>query len=227
MNDTHYKMGKSRNDPQGHFFDLPSTPDHSVEQGMRSRGYNYVAGVDEAGRGPLAGPVVAAAVILPIPCDIPGINDSKKLTAAQREELYEIIFQEAISVGIGISAPEIIDRHNILEATLMAMKAAVEALDPKPQSIIVDGISRVPTLLPQRTVKKGDARCVSIAAASIIAKVTRDRLMDTLHERYPHYGFNKHKGYGAQSHLKALKEHGPCEAHRLTFKGVKELIQKE
>jgi len=227
MNDNRDKMGKNPTGFQERFFDLPSTPDHSVEKGMRSRGYNYVAGVDEAGRGPLAGPVVAAAVILPASCNIPGINDSKKLTAARREELYEIIFMEAISVGIGVSAPEIIDRHNILEATLMAMKTAIEALDPKPHSIIVDGISRVPILLPQRTVKKGDARCVSIAAASIIAKVARDRLMDTLHEHYPHYGFNKHKGYGAQSHLKALKEHGPCEAHRLTFKGVKELIRKE
>ncbi len=215
-----YSREKSK---QGRFFDLPDFPDDSVERGWLERGYRYIAGVDEAGRGPLAGPVVAAAVILPLPCKIPGLNDSKKLSRNKREQLYEIILQQALSVGIGIADPGVIDTINILEATLTAMKEAVDALDPKPHALIVDGISRVPALIPQRTVKKGDSRCVSIAAASIIAKVSRDRMMETLHLFHPDYGFNEHKGYGTQLHLKALRERGPCKAHRLSFRGVKEL----
>jgi len=219
-------MERKRNGSQDSFFDMPKVPDDSVERGWIERGYRHVAGVDEAGRGPLAGPVVAGAVILPLPCKIEGLNDSKKLSFKKREQLYEIILREALSVGIGIIEPEVIDKCNILEATLMAMKEAVEALNPKPDALIIDGISPVPMLIPQRTVKKGDSRCVSIAAASIIAKVSRDRMMETLHTHYPKYGFRDHKGYGTKLHLKALKELGPCKAHRLTFKGVKELIKE-
>jgi len=212
---------------QGRFFNLPDGPDDSVERGWIERGCRHVAGVDEAGRGPLAGPVVAAAVILSIPCEIEGLNDSKKLSRKRRDELYEVILREAQSVGVGITDPEVIDELDVLQATLIAMQEAVESLDPKPDAIIVDGINRLPVVIPQRTVKKGDSRCVSIAAASIIAKVSRDRMMEMLHESHPAYGFATHKGYGTEVHLKALKEYGPCEAHRLSFRGVKELLPRE
>ena len=186
------------------------------------RGCRAIAGVDEAGRGPLAGPVVAAAVILPAGLILPGVDDSKKLTAAMREKLFEVISREAISVGVGIGDHELIDRINILQATLRAMRDAVESLIPNPDFLLIDGISNIPINTPQKTVKQGDSLSISIAAASIIAKVTRDRMMNEYDLLYPGYGFASHKGYGAASHLAAIAELGPSPIHRRSFGGVKE-----
>ncbi|WP_460596994.1 ribonuclease HII [Geomonas sp. Red276] len=186
------------------------------------QGYGVIAGVDEAGRGPLAGPVVAAAVILPPGLIIPGVNDSKQVTEAMREQLFDVIHREAISVGVGICDHDAVDRFNILQATLKAMRQAVESLTPKPDFILIDGISNIPMNIPQRTVKQGDSRSISIAAASIIAKVTRDRMMLEYDLQYPGYGFASHKGYAAASHLAAIAELGPSPIHRKTFSGVKE-----
>ncbi|HTY20469.1 MAG TPA: ribonuclease HII [Geobacteraceae bacterium] len=189
------------------------------------QGYSCIAGVDEAGRGALAGPVVAAAVVLPQGIVIPGINDSKKLTPAQREGLFDLIREKALAVGVGSGDHNLIDRINILQATLAAMKEAVLGISPAPDYLIIDGISKIPINIHQRTIKKGDSASVSIAAASIIAKVTRDRLMQSLAEEYPGYGFAKHKGYGCAAHLTAIAGLGPCEIHRKTFRGVKEHVK--
>ncbi|NJD91775.1 MAG: ribonuclease HII [Geobacter sp.] len=188
------------------------------------QGYGVVAGIDEAGRGPLAGPVVAAAVILPEGCLLAGVTDSKKLTESKRNLLFDVIMDKAVSVGVGFSDSQTVDRINILQATLRAMEAAVMKLSPAPDCLLIDGIS--PTALPihQRTIKKGDSLSLSIAAASIIAKVTRDRLMEAFDKEYPGYGFASHKGYGAASHLEAIKRLGPSPIHRLTFRGVKEHV---
>jgi len=186
------------------------------------RGYRRIAGVDEAGRGPLAGPVVAAAVLLPDGLLLPGVNDSKKLTANQREELFEVISREAISVGVGIGDHDLVDSINILQATRSAMRDAVLSLVPQPDFLLIDGISTIPMNVPQRTVKKGDSLSLSIAAASIVAKVTRDRMMLEYDALYPGYGFADHKGYGAASHLAAIAKLGPSPIHRKTFSGVKE-----
>ncbi len=203
-------------------------PDPTMfDRRIRSAGYGLVAGVDEAGRGPLAGPVVAAAVILPEDVDLPGVDDSKKLSEARREALYPLIRERALAVGVGIGNPELIDEINILQATLAAMRQAVEALAPSPEFLLVDGISAVPLPIPQRTVKKGDSRSLSIAAASIIAKVTRDRLMVEYDRRYPGYGFASHKGYGSAEHLAAIAARGPSPIHRTTFRGVKEHLKDE
>ncbi len=188
------------------------------------RGYGSVAGVDEAGRGPLAGPVVAAAVILPPKADLPGINDSKKLTPSQRDELFDKIRQKALAVGVGSSDHALIDRVNILQATLAAMKEAVQNLATPPDYLLIDGISKIPVGIPQRTIKKGDGASISIAAASIIAKVTRDRLMQEYDRQFPDYGFAAHKGYGCASHLAAIARLGPCDIHRKTFRGVREHV---
>jgi len=208
---------------QNGFFDLGRVPDDSVERSCIESGYTPVAGIDEAGRGPLAGPVVAAAVILPHPCPIEGLRDSKALKPEKREELYEKILSRCICHGIGISSPDLIDEVNILQATLIAMRAAVAALEKKPQILLVDGISRIPLPIPQKLIKKGDGRCVSIAAASILAKVTRDRIMQKIHSEYPEYGFSCHFGYGTREHLDAITRLGPCPVHRKTFRGVKEV----
>jgi ribonuclease HII len=192
---------------------------------VRRQGYAAVAGIDEAGRGPLAGPVVAAAVILPAGVDLPQVDDSKKLSARKREELLELILANALAVGIGISDAGIIDRINILQATLAAMKDAVALLGVQPDYLLVDGISKVPVGIPQKTVKKGDGTSLSIAAASIVAKVHRDRLMVAYDAKFPQYGFAAHKGYGCAEHLRAIAEHGPCPIHRLTFGGVKEHVK--
>ena len=179
-----------------------------------------IAGVDEAGRGPLAGPVVAAAVILDDMHPIEGLNDSKKLTALQRERLSEAIRARALCFSIGQASAEEIDQINILQATLLAMKRAVEGLRLKPQLVLVDG-NRLPHLsILAEAIVQGDALVPAISAASILAKVHRDRLCEALHERYPVYGFDRHKGYGTASHLAALQEHGPCECHRMTFAPV-------
>jgi len=186
------------------------------------KGFSRIAGIDEAGRGPLAGPVVSAAVIIPISLQIPGISDSKKLTPKKRNYLYEKIYDLAVSVGIGIVDPLEIDRINILQAALLSMAMAVENLAPQPDCLLIDGIFSISSALPQEAIPKGDALSVSIAAASIVAKVTRDRLMKRYHQDYPQFGFSKHKGYTTKAHNKAIQQFGCCPIHRKSFKGVKE-----
>ncbi len=187
---------------------------------VRKEGYRRIAGVDEAGRGPLAGPVVAAAVIIPEGINLPGITDSKKMTQKARERAYSIIDEKALSIGIGVVSHRAIDKFNILNASLEAMKRALFFLDPPPDYVLVDGIHEVPVKIPQKCIKKGDLLSQSISAASIIAKVYRDRIMCSHHCFFPEYGFDKHKGYGTKLHLKALRRYGPCPIHRLTFRGV-------
>ena len=189
----------------------------AIEHGCFEAGYPLVCGVDEAGRGPLAGPVCAAAVILPPDMKIPGLNDSKKLTDKKRRELFDIITSEAVSYGIALVDEKQIDEINILQATFRAMEQAVSKLNMVPNLVLVDG-NREPKLeLPVKTVVKGDSLSASIAAASILAKVTRDRLMEELDETYPQYGFAVHKGYGTKRHYEALREFGPSPIHRMTF----------
>ena len=180
-------------------------------------GYETVCGVDEAGRGPLAGPVCAAAVILPRGLDIPGLNDSKKLTAKRREALYDIITEQALAYGIAFASEQEIDEINILQATFLAMERAMAQLAPPPELALIDGNRSKDFGLPVRTIVKGDSLSASIAAASILAKVTRDRLMEQYDEQYPQYGFAVHKGYGTKRHYAALREYGPCPIHRQTF----------
>lgn len=196
----------------------------TYEKQAGSDGYELIAGVDEAGRGPLAGPVVSAAVILPSGVAIPGIADSKKLSAARRRTLYGDIYREAVSVGIGIVDALEIDRINILQASLLSMSMSVQNLQPCPGYLIIDGIFRIPSDIPQRPIPKGDALSISIAAASIVAKVTRDNLMKMYHLDYPQFGFAKHKGYPTRSHREAIRQHGCCPIHRRSFKGVREYL---
>jgi ribonuclease HII len=195
-----------------------------IEETAYRNGFTRIAGIDEAGRGPLAGPVSAAAVILPAGLNIEGVTDSKKLTPAKRELLYDAIMSQALAVGIGIVSPAEIDQINILQATRLAMRKAVEQLMPQADFLLIDGITTINSNLPQKTVKKGDSLSLSIAAASIIAKVTRDRIMIKMDKLYPGYGFSGHKGYGSQSHLLAIKTLGPSPIHRITFGGVKEFV---
>lgn len=178
------------------------------------------AGIDEAGRGPIAGPVVAAAVILNENKKIGGINDSKQLTDKKRRALYKIIRENSLSHSVGIVDPDEIDRINILRAAIKAMKLAVEGLKVKPDFLYIDGNMNVPSLIEQEALVKGDTRCYSIAAASIIAKVTRDIIMEDLHELYPQYNFRKHKGYPTKEHYNAIRKFGPSPVHRRTFRGV-------
>ena len=180
-------------------------------------GVKLVCGVDEAGRGPLAGPVCAAAVILPPELVIPGLNDSKKLTDKKRRELYDVITAEAVSYGIAFASEKEIDKINILQATFLAMARAMEKLTPQPELALIDGNRAKDFGLPVRTIVKGDSLSASIAAASILAKVTRDRLMEQYDEAYPQYGFAIHKGYGTKRHYEALREFGPSPIHRMTF----------
>lgn len=179
--------------------------------------YQYICGIDEVGRGPLAGPVVAGAVILPKDCDILYINDSKKLSEKKREELYDIIMEQAVAVGIGCSTPERIDEINILQATYEAMREAISKLEPVPDLLLNDAVTIPQVEIRQVPIIKGDAKSISIGAASIVAKVTRDRLMVQYDEIYPEYGFASHKGYGAQAHVDALRKYGPCPIHRRSF----------
>jgi ribonuclease HII len=209
---------------QGELFSTAPIDTLKFEKVAYSNGFSYVAGIDEAGRGPLAGPVMAAAVILPAGLSIIGVDDSKKLTPDKREKLFEIIMAQAMSVGIGIVGPTEIDRINILQATLRAMLAAVQQLSPQPDYLLIDGISAINSAVPQKTIKKGDSLSLSIAAASIIAKVTRDRLMVEMDATYPGYGFAGHKGYGSAAHMEAIRRLGPSPIHRLTFGGVKEYV---
>lgn len=188
-----------------------------IENGCFAEGYNIICGVDEAGRGPLAGPVCAAAVILPANAVIPGLNDSKKLTDKKRRELMPVIKEMALGYGIAFADEKEIDEINILQATYLAMKRAIDMLPIKPDLALVDGNRAGDFGLPVKTVVKGDSLSASIAAASVLAKVTRDDLMLTLAEKYPQYGFEVHKGYGTKAHYAALTEHGPSEIHRMTF----------
>ena len=189
----------------------------TLENQIYNEGYELICGVDEAGRGPQAGPVCAAAVILPRGLDIPGLNDSKKISEKKREELYELIKEKALSYGIAFASVEEIEQHNILAATFLAMNRAIAQLEPRPQLALIDGNRTKGIELESRSVVKGDSKCADIAAASILAKVTRDRYMLTMAEKYPQYHFEKHKGYGTKLHYEALREHGPSEIHRLSF----------
>ena len=197
----------------------------SFERALSRQGFKAVAGTDEAGRGPLAGPVVAAAVVLPRRCNYHIYLDSKVLTAERRQELLVELFAIKALVGVGICEAEEIDRLNILRASLLAMKKGLEALAVRADFVLVDGRFPVPVLLPQQTLIKGERRSASIAAASIVAKETRDRLMVEYHRSYPLYNFDRHKGYPTVEHRRLLKEHGPCPIHRRTFKGVREHLQ--
>ena len=194
------------------------------ENEARSKGFTQIAGVDEAGRGPLAGPVVSAAVILPENFNAPGINDSKKLTPRKRDTLYDQIQEGAIAVGVGIVDNLQIDDINILQAALLSMAQAAGELSPAPDFLLIDGTFTTPAKIEQKAIPKGDALSISIAAASIIAKVTRDRIMADYHDRYPAYGFNRHKGYPTKAHKEAIARFGVSPIHRLTFKGVKEYV---
>ncbi len=202
---------------------MPSVPDPFFhETDTRKAGFNLIAGVDEVGRGPLAGPVVAAAVILPEGLTLPGIKDSKQMTEKAREKAFLVIHHKALAVSVGVVSHRFIDEFNILEASLEAMKRAVLSLRPAAEYLLVDGIQTISVPIPQKCLKKGDQRSLSISAASVMAKVYRDRIMRSYDERFPEYGFYTNKGYGTQKHLAALRRYGPCPIHRLTFKGVLE-----
>ena len=192
-------------------------PTLDLEDIYWEKGFEHVAGVDEAGRGPLAGPVVAGAVILPKGLYIEGVNDSKKLSAKQREALYDRIFEVALSIGVGIVSHEVIDRINIYQASILAMRKAIDKLTLPPSIVLADGNSFKHETLRFQNVIGGDAKSMTIAAASIIAKVTRDSLMREYHVQFPEYGFDRHKGYGTRLHVDALRRHGLCPIHRRTF----------
>ena len=187
------------------------------ENEIHAEGIRYIAGIDEVGRGPLAGPVVAAAVVLPEDFDVIGVNDSKKLSEKKREELFEIIKDKAVSYAFGIVDNEVIDEINILEATKKAMKEAVEGLDVRPEHLMIDAVKLEDVDIPQTPIIKGDEKCLSIAAASILAKVTRDRMMVEYAETYPDYSFEKNKGYGTKAHYEGIERAGICPIHRRTF----------
>ena len=191
--------------------------DFTLEDQLSEKGYKYICGVDEAGRGPLCGPVVAAAVILPRDAEIPGLNDSKKLTEKKRETLFDVICENALAWGIGFADEKEIDEINILQATYLAMRRAYENMQQKCDYVLVDGNRMPPMPVPGETIVKGDAKSPSIAAASILAKVSRDRVMLEYAKQYPEYQFEKHKGYGTKVHTEALLQHGPSPIHRKTF----------
>lgn len=193
-------------------------PDYSWEKEVKQKGFSFICGVDEAGRGPLAGPVCAAAVILPEGAEIPGLNDSKKLSEKKREALFDVVKENAIAWSVAFASVEEIEEHNILNATFIAMNRAIDGLKPNADFALVDG-NRVPKEIkvPCQTVVKGDSISMSIAAASILAKVTRDRLMLELDEKYPMYEFKKHKGYGTAAHMDLIRKYGPSECHRPSF----------
>lgn len=188
-----------------------------MENALRSEGFSFVCGVDEAGRGPLAGPVCAAAVILPENCDLPSLDDSKKLTEKKREALYDLICGNAVSFGIAFASVEEIEELNILSAALLAMNRAIAQLDPAPDLALIDGNTTRDIVVPARAIIGGDGKCACIAAASVLAKVTRDQYMTELSSVYPQYGFDRHKGYGTKAHYAAVDEYGLCPAHRPSF----------
>jgi ribonuclease HII len=209
---------------QSELFSTPPIDLLFFEQQALRQGHRVIAGIDEAGRGALCGPVVAAAVILPTGMAIPGVDDSKKLSPRMRERLFDEIQARALSIGIGIGTPQLIDRINILQATRYAMAEAVGTLAPQPDMLLIDGISTIDVPLPQKTITKGDSRSLTIAAASIIAKVSRDRMLAELDLLHPGYGFASHKGYGCVAHMEAIRRLGPSPVHRLTFRGVREHV---
>ncbi len=192
----------------------------SIEKNLQASGYRKICGIDEVGRGPLAGPVVSAAVILPIGYHLKGLRDSKKLTPIQREHFFDRIHRDALSIGVGSVENETIDEINIYQATLVAMRKSVDALTTKPDYLLIDAVSLSDIDIDQQGIIHGDDLSISIAAASVIAKVTRDRLMITYHEIFPEYQFHRHKGYGTPEHLEKIREFGPCRLHRKTFRGV-------
>ena len=188
-----------------------------IERELHTQGVGLICGVDEAGRGPLAGPVCASAVILPAEADLPGLNDSKKLSEKKREQLFPEIQRIALAWSVAFATVEEIEQRNILGATMLAMNRAIAGLSLKPELALIDGNRNKEIEMPSRCVVHGDARCASIAAASILAKVSRDHLMVELSREYPQYGFEQHKGYGTRAHYEALREYGPCPAHRPSF----------
>lgn len=191
--------------------------DYSIENEYREKGFDIICGVDEAGRGPLAGPVYAAAVILPSDCVIEGLNDSKKLTEKKREKLFDEIKEKALAYGIASADEKEIDEINILNATFLAMKRAIDSLSVKPDLALIDGNQKPHTDIEEVTVIKGDAKSMSIAAASVLAKVSRDRFMLEMAEKYPQYEFARHKGYGTKLHYEKIAQYGVCDIHRRTF----------
>ena len=206
------------------FPNLPIQPMDYFEKMYSRRGYHRIAGVDEVGRGPLAGPVVAAAVILPRDGIGFELFDSKQISSKKREELYPSILKEALGVGIGIIGQEEIDCINIFQATLRAMVVAIKNLPLPPDFLLIDGTQGLKFSIPQKSIPKGDRLSNSIAAASIVAKVTRDRIMEEYHQQHPEYDFAKHKGYGTKEHRQAIEKFGICELHRKSFRGVKEYL---
>ncbi len=196
------------------------------ERGLYKNGITLIAGVDEVGRGPLCGPVVACACILPVNYHLDGLNDSKKISEKKREDLYNILIKEAISYGIGVVSPKRIDEINILEATKEAMQMAINNLENPPQHVLIDAV-KLNLDIPSTSIIKGDATSASIAAASIIAKVTRDKMMIELGEKYPEYGYEKHKGYGTKAHIEAVKKYGVKDFYRFTFAPISDLIKEE
>jgi len=194
---------------------------YEQERLLKNSGYDLIAGVDEAGRGPLAGPVVIGAVILPLGCHLPLLNDSKKLSAKQREELYHMIKEVAISVQHVVIEKDVIDSVNIYQATILGMYQVIKRLIPEPQAVLIDAVPLPELTMPSVSLIGGDAISASIGAASIIAKVERDRIMLELDQQFPQYGFAKHKGYGTTEHIKALQQYGPCPIHRQSFEPIK------
>ena len=198
----------------------------SFETKAYRRGFTVIAGIDEAGRGPLAGPVVAAAVVLPRGYKNGAVRDSKKLTPRSRAILYEVITRDALSIGLGVTEPSVIDRVNILQATLMAMREAVTGLSLQPDYLLIDGLHRIDRPLTQQTIIRGDNLSLSVACASIIAKVSRDRIMEIYHHQFPQYNFLRNRGYGTQEHLEAIHRHGLCKIHRRSFRVSKEPLDE-
>ena len=190
---------------------------YDIEKEYYNKGYKLICGIDEAGRGPLCGPVCAAAVILPVDCELEGINDSKKISEKKREALFDVVKEKALAYSVAMASAKEIDKINILQATFLAMRRAVDGLDVKPDLALIDGNQKPGLDIDEITIVKGDAKCISVAAASILAKVTRDRYMRELDEKYPQFCFSKHKGYGTKLHYEMIDRYGICEEHRRTF----------
>jgi ribonuclease HII len=210
----------------GKLWPYPEPDNFFLERCLREKGYQRVGGLDEAGRGPLAGPVVAACVILKETCDQSRFVDSKKISATMRSRLYQELQSIGAIIGVGMVSETEIDRCNILQASLLAMKKAVLSMSLEPDFLLVDGNQRVPITIPQQTLVQGESKSASIGAASIVAKVFRDALMDRYHHQYPEYNFQQNRGYATLEHRRAIAKHGPCAIHRQSFKCVREFIGK-